>query len=51
MERYCAENEGTFFFSRLIYTDATARPAEIESGILKPDGTLWVEVFENAGAA
>lgn len=49
MERYCAENEGAFFFSRLIYTDATARPAEIEFGILKPDGTFWVDVFDNAG--
>lgn len=47
MERHCAENEGTFFFSRLIYADATARPAEIEFGILLPDRTLWVEVFAN----
>lgn len=47
MERYCAEHEGTFFFSRLIYGDATARPVEIEFGILRPDRTLWVEVFEN----
>jgi hypothetical protein len=48
MERYCADNEGTFFFSRLIYTDATARPTEIEFGILRPDRTLWIEVFDNA---
>ena len=47
MERYCAEHEGTFFFSRLIYADATARPAEIEFGILRPDRTLWLEVFDN----
>lgn len=51
MERYCAENDGTFFFSRLIYCDETARPSEIEFGILLPDGTLWVEVFDNPGAA
>jgi hypothetical protein len=51
MERYCAAHEGTFFFSRLIYTDPTARPAEIEFGILKPDGTLSVELFINATAA
>jgi hypothetical protein len=50
MERYCADNEGTFFFSRLIYADHTARPAEIEFGILRPDRTLWVEVFDNSGA-
>jgi hypothetical protein len=47
MERHCAENDGTFFFSRLIYADATARPAEIEFGILQADRTLWVEVFDN----
>ena len=51
MERYCADHEGTFFFSRLIYTDATARPAEIEFGVLRPDRTLWVEVFGNGGGA
>lgn len=50
MERYCARNEGTFFFSRLLYSDATARPTEIEFGILQPDRTLWLEVFDNAGA-
>ena len=48
MERYCADHEGTFFFSRLIYADATARPAEIEFGILMPDRTLWLDVFDNA---
>jgi hypothetical protein len=47
MERYCAQHEGTFFFSRLIYADATARPAQIEFGILKRDGTVWTEIFDN----
>ena len=47
MERYCAKNPGTFFFSRLIYADETARPTEIEFGILMSDGTLWVDVFSN----
>jgi len=51
MERYCASHEGTFFFSRLIYADSTARPTEIEFGILKPDGRLWVDVFANSRAA
>jgi hypothetical protein len=51
MERYCANNSGTFIFSRLIYADQTARPTEIEFGILMPDGTVWVEVFDNSGAA
>lgn len=51
MERYCAEHEGTFFFSRLIYADETARPGEIEFGILMPDASLWLDVFDNSGAA
>jgi hypothetical protein len=51
MERYCVQNKGTFFFSRLLYSDATARPPEIEFGILKMNRTLWLEVFENTAAA
>jgi dipeptidyl aminopeptidase/acylaminoacyl peptidase len=47
MERYCAENEGMFFFSRLLYDDDTARPSEIELGVLRGNGSLWVEVFDN----
>ena len=47
MERYCAEHPGTFCFSRPVYTDEGARPAEIEFGVLRSDGTLWVEVFDN----
>lgn len=48
MERYCAAHAGTFFFSRPIYTDATARPAEIEFGVLRQERTFWVETFDNA---
>lgn len=47
MERYCAKHPGTFFFSRPIYTDATARPAQIEFGLLRHDRTLQVELFAN----
>jgi len=47
MERYVAEHEGTFFFSRPIYADTTARPAELEFGILMPEGRMWVELFAN----
>jgi hypothetical protein len=50
MERYCARNQGTFFFSRLIYSDVTARAAQVEFGIFKTDHTLWLETFENAAA-
>jgi len=51
MERYCSQNAGTFFFSRLIYTDATARPTEIEFGVRKANNELWLEVFENSAAS
>lgn len=48
MERYCEEHLGTFFFSRPIYADATARPSQLEFGVLREEGTFWVETFENA---
>lgn len=47
MERYCAKHPETFFFSRTIYDDATARPAQLEFGLLTPERTLDVELFEN----
>ena len=47
MEDYCATNTGTFCFSRPVYCDETAKPTFIDFGILKPDGTLWVETFDN----
>jgi len=47
MENYCASTPGVFCFSRPIYADLTARPAEIEFGILRVDGDLWVNVFKN----
>lgn len=49
MERYCAGHEGTFFFSRPLYGDRSARPVEIELGILLPELSFWVEVFQNPG--
>ncbi|MBI1744427.1 hypothetical protein HYR54_15360 [Candidatus Acetothermia bacterium] len=47
MERYCAEHLGTFCFSRAIYSDRSWRPSQLEYGLLKKDGTLWVERFDN----
>jgi hypothetical protein len=47
MEKYCASNDRTLCFSRPIYCDETAKPTFIEFGILKPDGTLWLELFDN----
>ena len=47
MEDYCALNAGTFCFSRPLYVDPTAKPAFVEFGLLKSDGQLWVECFDN----
>jgi len=47
MERYCLEHSGIFLFNRPLYADATAKPAMLEFGLLKTDGQLWVERFEN----
>jgi hypothetical protein len=47
MEKYCHQQEGTFCFSRPIYTDGSSVPRWLEFGVLKTDDTLWVEAFEN----
>jgi hypothetical protein len=47
MERCCYENSGTFCFSRPVYDDATSVPRWLEFGLLRDDGSLWIEVFEN----
>jgi hypothetical protein len=47
MEKYCVLNPGTFCFSRPLYSDQGAKPASLEFGVLKTDGTLWVECFDN----
>lgn len=47
MEKYVAGHEGTFLFSRPIYSDTSARPSELEYGILRRDLTFWAEVFRN----
>ena len=47
MEDYCAVNLGTFCFSRPIYYDETAKPTFIEFGLVKIEGELWVECFDN----
>lgn len=47
MERYCYNNSGVFCFARPIYLDKSAHPFYVEFGILRPDLTFWVEVFEN----
>ncbi len=47
MERYCYENAGTFCFSRPVYDDESSVPRWLEFGLIREDGSLWVEVFEN----
>jgi hypothetical protein len=47
MEKYCVSNPGAFCFSRPLYVDSTAKPAFVEFGLLKSDGRLWVECFDN----
>jgi hypothetical protein len=47
MEEYIAKHDGTLCFSRPIYEDDTARPAELEFGVLRPDLRFWVGVFAN----
>ena len=49
MEKYCASNPGTFCFSRPLYVNPTAIPAFVEFGLLKSDGKVWVECFDNRG--
>lgn len=47
METYCRKHPGVLCFSRPIYVDTTAHPAQVEFGILKIDGELWIEVLSN----
>ena len=47
MEKYCLVNPGTFCFSRPVYADTTSVPRWLEFGLIKQDGSNWVEVFEN----
>ena len=51
MENYCCKNAGVTCFSRPIYADTSAHPTQIEFGVLKTDGALWVEVFPNRADA
>jgi len=47
MEKYCYEQPGTLCFSRPIYADGSTVPHWLEFGLLKTDGMLWVEAFDN----
>jgi len=47
MEQYCCLRPRTLCFSRPLYVDETARPAQVEFGVLKENRELWVECFDN----
>ena len=47
LETYCSKRPGTLCFSRPVYIDTSAHPSQVEFGILKPDGDLWLEVVLN----
>lgn len=47
METYCATRSGILCWSRPMYSDGSAMPLQLEFGILKEDGELWVETFDN----
>jgi hypothetical protein len=47
MEKYCYTHPGTFCFSRPVYTDGSSVPRWLEFGLMRDDGSLWIEVFDN----
>jgi len=47
MERYCRLHAGTLCFARPIYADGTSVPRWLEFGLVREDGSLWVEFFDN----
>lgn len=47
MERFAGQHPGMMIFNRPIYSDGTIWPIFFEFGMLKPDGGLWVELFDN----
>jgi hypothetical protein len=47
MERFIAQNPGTFFFSRPFYNDFTLRPIMLEFGYVSSSGEFVHEIFDN----
>ena len=47
MEKFVADNLGTFFYHRAIYDDETWVPYRLEYGVLKNDSDWWIESFQN----
>ncbi|TFH09284.1 MAG: hypothetical protein E4H08_06080 [Candidatus Atribacteria bacterium] len=48
MKKYCSDRPDTFCFTRLIYTSRSWRPTVFEHGLLRADGSFWVQAFKNA---
>ena len=47
LEKYVADNPGTFFYHRPIYDDDSWIPATLEYGVLKENKVWCVEAFAN----
>jgi hypothetical protein len=47
MEAYCSLHAGTVCFARPVYYDGGSRPAWLQFGLLREDGSLWLEWFDN----
>ena len=51
MERYAAGHPGIYCFARPLYAGFSGHPLVLEYGVLKLDGTLWIERFLNVADA
>jgi hypothetical protein len=47
LETFAANHPGTLFFHRPVYEQETDTPGWLEVGIIRPDLSLWIEVFDN----
>ena len=47
MEKYCSNNKDIFCWHRPFYLDLSDIPNYLEFGILLPDCTVWIEIFNN----
>jgi hypothetical protein len=47
LEKYCADNPGTFMFVHAVYSNDTDEPSGLEYGVMRQDGQLVIEEFDN----
>lgn len=50
MERFCEQHPGTYCFARPLYLGKMDHPVAVEFGLLRSDGTLWINLFQNAAS-